>query len=305
MSSRAAAVATAETERDVAQVRRFNRAVTQRVGALNDRYLSRSRPLSACRLLWEIGAEGAEVRALRARLDIDSGQLSRLLRTLEADTLIEVVSSPADARIRVARLTPAGVAERRVLDDSSDELARSILAPLDGAQRAQLLTAMRSVERLITSSLVQTRSVDPEHPDAKRCLRAYVAELHRRSDAPFDPHKGSTAEPHEVRPPAGAFLVAYLNEEAIGCGAVKHRPGGPSDIKRMWVAESARGLGIGRRLLRELEGLVRESGARVAQLETNAALVEAISMYRSAGYTEVPAFNDEPYADHWFAKSLA
>src|SRR6185437_11230235 len=124
MASQAAAVATAETERAVAQIRRFNRAVTQRVGALNDRYLARSRPLSACRLLWEIGVEGAEVRALRARMDMDSGQLSRLLRGLETDQLIEVVPSPEDARIRVARLTPSGLAERRVLDDRSDELAR-------------------------------------------------------------------------------------------------------------------------------------------------------------------------------------
>jgi DNA-binding MarR family transcriptional regulator/GNAT superfamily N-acetyltransferase len=294
--------ATADPE--VEQVRRFNRAVTQRVGALSDRYLARSRPLSACRVLWEIGVEGAEVRALRARLDMDSGQLSRLLRTLEADGLIEVVPSSADARIRVARLTAAGRAERRVLDDRSDELARSILTPLDSAQREQLVRAMGSVQRLITASLVQTRTVDPEHPDAKRCLRAYVAELNRRSDIPFDPSNGSTAEPHEVRPPAGAFLVAYLNGDAIGCGAVKHRSGGPSDIKRMWVAESARGLGIGRRLLRELEQLARDSGARVVQLETNAALAEAISLYRSAGYGEVPAFNDEPFAHHWFAKPL-
>ncbi len=290
---------------EVEQVRRFNRAVTQRVGALSDHYLARARPLWACRVLWEIGVEGAEVRALRARLDMDSGQLSRLLRALEAEELVEVVPSSADARIRVARLTAAGLAERRVLDHRSDELARSILAPLDPAQREQLVTAMRSVERLITASLVQTRVVDPEHPDAKRCLRAYVAELNRRSEIPFDPSNGSTAEPHEVRPPAGAFLVAYLNGDAIGCGAVKHRVGGPTDIKRMWVAESARGLGIGRRLLRELERLARDSGAPVAQLETNAALVEAIAMYRSAGYAEVPAFNDEPFADHWFAKPLA
>jgi DNA-binding MarR family transcriptional regulator/GNAT superfamily N-acetyltransferase len=298
------ATAAVDTDVEVERVRRFNRAVTQRVGALSDHYLARTRPLSASRVLWEIGAEGAEVRALRARLGMDSGQLSRVLRTLEADALIEVVPSPADARIRVARLTPAGTAERRVLDERSDELARSILTPLDSAQRQQLLTAMRSVERLITASLVQTRVVDPEHPDAKRCLRAYVAELNRRADIPFDPHTGSTAEPHEVRAPAGAFLVAYLGGEAIGCGAVKHRRGSPSDIKRMWVAESARGLGIGRRLLRELEQLVRESGAGVARLETNAALVEAITMYRSAGYVEVPPFNDEPFADHWFAKPL-
>ncbi len=255
-------------------------------------------------MLWEIGVEGCEVRTLRARLSLDSGQLSRLLRSLEADGLVEVLPSPSDARIRVARLTPAGLAERRLLDDRSDELAQSILMPLGERQREQLVTAMRCVERLITASLVDLRVVDPEDPDARRCLRAYVAELNRRSDIPFDPSNGSTAEPHQVRPPAGAFLIAYLNDEAIGCGAVKHRPGGPSDIKRMWVAESARGLGIGRRLLSELERLARESGARVVRLETNRALVEAITMYRADGYDEVPAFNDEPFAHHWFAKTL-
>ena len=289
---------------EVDQVRRFNRAVTQRVGALTDHYLARSRPLSACRVLWEIGAEGAEVRALRARLGMDSGQLSRVLRGLEGEGLVDVCPSPADARVRVARLTEAGVRECQVLDDRSDALARSILDPLAPGQREQLLAAMRSVERLITASLVETRIVDPEHADARRCLRAYYAELGRRSDRPFDPRSGSTAEPHEVRAPAGAFLVAYLGGEPIGCGAVKHLPGGPTDIKRMWVAESARGLGIGRQLLRELEQLARDSGAEEARLETNAALVEAIALYRSAGYAEVPAFNDEPYAEHWFAKPL-
>src|SRR6476646_4903716 len=100
MPRSATATATPAPARDpeVEQVRRFNRAVTQRVGALSDQYLARSRPLSACRVLWEIGLEGAEVRALRSRLDIESGQLSRLLRLLEADALIELVPSPADAR---------------------------------------------------------------------------------------------------------------------------------------------------------------------------------------------------------------
>jgi DNA-binding MarR family transcriptional regulator/GNAT superfamily N-acetyltransferase len=292
------------TPREVEQVRRFNRVVTQRIGALNDGYPARSRALGASRVLWEIGLDGREVRALRARLAMDSGQLSRLLRSLEADGLIEVAPSPADARIRVARLTPPGVAERQLLDDRSDDLARSILAPLDDAQRGELVAAMRSIERLVTASLVQVRLVDPEHPDARRCLRAYVAELNRRSDIPFDPGNGSTAEPHEVRPPAGAFVVAYVNGEAIGCGAVKHRAGGPSDIKRMWVAQSARGLGLGRRLLATLEQLARDSGARVARLETNNALAEAIGLYRSAGYEEVPAFNSEPFAHRWFSKPL-
>src|SRR5947209_1752298 len=171
----------------VPQVRRFNRLITQRVGALNDRYLTRSRTLGASRVLWEIGVEGCEVRRLRMRLGIDSGQLSRLLRGLERDGLVEVGTSATDSRVRLARLTGAGLAERSVLDQRSDELARSILEPLDAAQRDLLISAMRTVERLLTTSLIGLRLADPVGPDAKRCLRAYFAELNRRSEIPFDP----------------------------------------------------------------------------------------------------------------------
>jgi DNA-binding MarR family transcriptional regulator len=126
----------------VGQVRRFNRLVTQRVGALNDRFLARKRPLAEARVLWEIGREGSEVRALRARLELDSGHLSRLLRALEADGLIQVVPSPEDRRVRTAQLTAAGLAERTELDRRSDDLARSFLEPLGTRQRERLLAAM-------------------------------------------------------------------------------------------------------------------------------------------------------------------
>ena len=193
-----------------------------------------------------------------------------------------------------------------MLDERSDELASSILQPLSEGQRAELVGAMRTVERLVTASLVELRVVDPAGADAQGCLRAYVAEVERRSGMHFDPARGTSAEPHELRAPAGAFLVAYLHDDPIGCGAIKHDPrGGPSEVKRMWVAESARGLGIGRRLLEKLEGLARERGAPAVRLDTNKSLVEAIAMYRSAGYAEVLRFNDEPLAHHWFEKPLA
>src|SRR2546423_6646639 len=82
----------------VDRVRRFHRTVTQRVGALDDAYLARSRPLGQARVLWEIGADGCEVRALRERLDLDSGYLSRLLQTLQAEGLIEVEADDTDRR---------------------------------------------------------------------------------------------------------------------------------------------------------------------------------------------------------------
>jgi DNA-binding MarR family transcriptional regulator/predicted GNAT family N-acyltransferase len=288
----------------VGQVRHFNRLVTQRVGALNDRFLARKRPLAEARVLWEIGLEGCDVRALRARLELDSGHLSRLLRALEADGLIRVVPNQVDGRVRTAQLTPSGLAERTELDHRSDDLARSFLEPLSARQRERLLAAMGDVEQLLTAALVELRPTDPAHPDAKACFQRYFAELERRSNSRLDPATLIAAKPHELRRPAGLLLVAYLRSEPVGCGAVKHHLDAPSEIKRMWVSETVRGLGIGRRLLAELEASAARSGATKSRLETNRALTEAIGLYRSVGYVEVAAFNDEPFADHWFEKLL-
>ena len=228
-----------------------------------------------------------------------------MLRALENDGLVIVTPSATDARIRLTRLTPEGLSERSILDERSDELAASILGPLDDAQRLELVGAMRVVERLYVTSLIDLKETDPASPDGQRCLRAYVTELNRRApQRGFDPTRGSTAHPHELRAPNGAFVIAYLNGQAIGCGAVKHHLDQVSDIKRMWMAESARGLGIGRRLLAHLERLAREHGSNEVHLETSDVLPEAIALYRSSGYTEVPAFNNEPFADRWFAKPL-
>lgn len=289
----------------VDQVRRFNRTVTARVGALDDRFLGLDRPLGEARLLWEVGLDGCEVRRLRSRLALDSGYLSRLLRSLEAAGMVTLAVSEEDRRIRVARLTDAGRAEHAALDARSDDLARSLLAPLSADRQERLVAAMREVERLLTAASVEIRCVDPEHPDARHCLAEYVAELNRRSERGFDPSAGATALPHEVRPPAGEFFVAYLHGDPIGCGAVKYHADAPTEIKRMWIAPQARGLGLGRRLLEHLEGCARASGARHAHIETGAVLTEALALYRSAGWVEVPPFNEEPFADHWLEKTLA
>jgi DNA-binding MarR family transcriptional regulator/GNAT superfamily N-acetyltransferase len=289
---------------DVAGVRSFNRAVTQRVGALQDEYLSRGRPLGASRVLWEIGDDAADVRALRVRLDLDSGYLSRLLRSLERDGLVVVGADRSVKRVRTARLTAAGRAERKLLDRHSDELARSLLAPLSTDHRERLVEAMGVVERLLTAGLVEVAVEDPRTAAARFCLESYFAELDARFDTGFDPARSIPADAEELTEPAGLLLVARLHGEPIGCGALKLRGDVPFYIKRMWVARDARGLGVGRRILRELEDHARRRGADVVHLETNKVLREATSLYRSAGYVEVDAFNDEPYAHHWFRKRL-
>lgn len=287
----------------VAQVRRFNRTVTTRIGVLNDNFLASDRSLGQNRLLWEVGTEGCDIRSLRARLDLDSGYLSRLLRVLERDELIVVEQSPADGRVRIARLTDAGRREVDTLDRRSDDAAAAILQPLNDGQRNRLVAAMAEVDRLLTASTVEVRECDPREPQARTCLDTYFAELAERFDGGFDPSRKPFSD-DDMTPPAGLLLVATLHGDPVGCGAMTFLPERVAYIKRMWVARSMRGIGLGRRLLAELEERARAAGVRTLQLETKDVLREAIGMYTGAGYVEVAPFNDEPYADHWFQKVL-
>src|SRR5690242_12724417 len=202
-------------------VRRFNRAITQRIGALDDAYLSRGRSLGLSRLLWEIGPAGCEVRGLRVRLGLDSGYISRQLRRLEADRLVITDPDDGDGRVRKVRLTRKGLAERAALDGSSKELAASILTSLTEPQRDRLVTAMVAVERLIRASQVQVEIIDPRDGDARYCLRSYVEELRQRFDSGFDPAQSISASDEEMTLPNGLLLVANLLGEAVGCGALK------------------------------------------------------------------------------------
>lgn len=291
------------------QVRRFNRVVTARVGVLHDHYLGRDRPVGEARLLWEIGEQGQDVRRLRERLGLDSGYVSRLLRALEGDGLVTVEPQPRDRRTRTVRLTEAGRAERAALDRRGDELAGSLLEPLNAAQRDRLVAAMADVERLLTAATVTLDDVDPDHPDARHCLLSYCTELQERFETGFDPARSLLPDAGELRPPRGLFLVARLHGEPVGCVGLKLPSGAsvvaPAEVKRMWVAPRTRGLGLGRRLLAELETRAARHGADVLRLDTNKALSAAIGLYRACGFEEVAAFNDEPYAHHWFEKRIA
>ena len=291
-------------EASIQKVRSFNRTVAERIGAVSDRFLQRSRPMNEARLLWEIGHDGAEVRELRSRLGIDSGYLSRVLRSLERQGLVMTRADREDQRVRRASLTRAGLHERKELDRRSNELALSILEALSARQRDRLMTAMGEVERLLQASMVSFAIEDPTSADARWCFNQYFAELNRRFEGGFDPGLSISADPQELTSPMGLLLIARLHGRPIGCGALKFHQRRPAELKRMWIAPAARGLGVGRRLLGELERTAGEAGVVVLRLETNRALSEAIALYKRSGYVEVKAFNAEPYAHHWFEKTL-
>ncbi len=288
----------------VRRVRSFNRLVTRSVGALEESYLKRGRPLGEARLIFEIGSEGADARALRNKLRIDSGYLSRLMQSLELQGLAEVRPAAGDGRLRRVTLTRKGRTELEAYDRLSDELAASILENLEAEQRGRLVKAIGEVERLLRAATVEIAFEPPDGVDARWCLAEYFRELAAQFENGFDTARDNSAPDIDLRPPAGFFVVARLDGDPVGCGGLKRIDKTTGEIKRVWTAPSARGLGIARRMLRRLESAARDDGVETLQLDTNEALKEAHALYAREGYREIGRFNDNPYAHRWFEKRL-
>jgi DNA-binding MarR family transcriptional regulator/ribosomal protein S18 acetylase RimI-like enzyme len=319
----------------VDRIRDFNRYYTRRLGVLTDRYLGQDRPLGEARLLYEIG-DGTTVRELRARLGLDSGHLSRLLRSLEDDGLVRTRPHPDDGRVRVARLTAAGVRERDELDARSRAGIDDWLRSLTPAQRDRLVAAQAEVRRLLRLAAVTVTAVPDDAAEARRCLAAYAAELAGRfpegyaesallrpgelagrpgspdgrsavptalPGAPVYP-PGEGASLPGAPPPSGEFLLAREEDEPVGCGVWQRLAPGVAEIRHVWVAPAARGLGLGRRLLGALESAAAAHGHRTVRLGTHAVLTEAIALYRGSGYREIPPYDESPYNQIAFEKTL-
>jgi DNA-binding MarR family transcriptional regulator/predicted N-acetyltransferase YhbS len=297
----------------VAVVRRFNRSYTQRIGVLDDSFLGTGMPLGPARLLFEIGVAPATTQgpltsqALRERLGLDSGYLSRLLRRLEEENLINVIPDPGDRRRRLVSLTEAGRERWKELELRSDGQARLIVDPLTERQRERLARALSEADLLVRAATVRFEPVDPASPMARDVVGRYFAEIGRRFG--FDPSGETEKDALLLAPPTGVFVVALSDGEPVACGglqAIAPLADGHSvvEFKRMWVHDDWRGAGLGSRLLRHLEDRARALGHGTARLDTNAALTEAIGMYQRAGYRAIGRYSDNPWATHFFEKRL-
>jgi len=289
-----------------AVVRRFNRSYTQRIGALEDSFLGMGLPLGTARLLFEIGTEPGTAQDLRGRLGLDSGYLSRLLRRLEQEGLVDVLPDPQDRRRRRVDLTASGRAAWEDLERRSKDRARLLVDPLTPRQQERLAEALATADLLVRAATVTLETVDPRSPLAGAAMAAYFAELDARFPDGFDAGSQSRKDAELLSPPRGGFVVAVSDGEPVACGGVQTIADDVTygEIKRMWVHPAWRGAGLGSRLLRHLESVAAELGNDVVRLDTNDTLTEAIAMYRRAGYTEIDRYNDNPYARHFFEKPL-
>lgn len=287
----------------VTRLRRFNRAVTREVGALDTSFLGRGRPLGAARVLQLVTPEGTDIARIREVLELDSGLMSRLLRGLEGEGLVETRSDDADRRRRIAVLTPAGAAELAAYDAMGRDRAQSLLTRA-GPQAAQVVAAMDLIATLLNRDHVELRPADPDDPAAQACLRAYFDLLANRVPG-VTPDLFPLPDPHadSYRPPHGAFLIAWSDDLPVGCVSLRPLGPGEGEVKRLWVAPDARGQGLARRLMRAIEDQARAMGLTYLKLDTNDALTEAIALYHATGWTEIAPYTSFP-STRWFGKPL-
>jgi DNA-binding MarR family transcriptional regulator/GNAT superfamily N-acetyltransferase len=286
----------------IERVRDFNRYYTRHLGVLGDQYLGLSRPWSESRLLFEIGSDGMDVRDLRRRLGLDSGFVSRMLRSLTDQGLVEVRPHPQDGRVRVASLTTAGLDARDELDVRARESVRAVLGQLTAGQRDRLVAAQDQVRRLLRMAAVTISEIPDSSPVARACLARYAAELDSRFPSGYS--SSALLRPGELAGTGGEFLVALEGSEAVGCGIWQPLSPGVAEIRHLWISPDCRGLGLGRRLLAELENRAGAQGFRTLRLSTNKALPEAAALYRSGGYREIPPYSDSEYNELPFEKVL-
>ncbi len=287
----------------VSRIRRFNRAITREAGALDTSFLGRGRPLGAARVLACVGPNGTDVADIRGILGLDSGLLSRFLRRLESEGLVTTEGAPTDRRRRTAHLTSDGLAERAEYDRLNDAFADRMLQRLSGSADEALAT-MDLIANRLNRDRITIAPIDPEAPVAKACLADYFALLSERVAGISAAHvPDPDPQAGHYRPPVGTFLVAWSDGLPLGCVSLKTINTTTGEVKRLWIAPSARGMGLARRMMTAIEAEARTMGLTRLRLDTNAAQTAAITLYRTTGWQDAKPYSDFP-ATRWFEKRL-
>ena len=281
----------------VAAVRRFNRFYTRLVGALDEGHLHSDFSLAEVRVLYEVAnGEQPTATAIARALGIDTGYMSRILGRFEREKLVERVPSPDDARQSILRLAAKGRATFRELDTRARDDVAKLLAPLGDEGQKELLAAMRRVERLLSSRTREERTALPYtlraprpgdmgwivHRQAVLYHREYgwneqYESLISRILADFIDHFDPALE---------RCWIAERDEEIVGSVfCVKHpEREGVARLRMLYVEPSARGMGLGSRLVREVTTFARAAGYHTLTLWTNSVLVAARRIYEAEGY---------------------
>jgi DNA-binding MarR family transcriptional regulator/GNAT superfamily N-acetyltransferase len=293
----------------IARIRRFNRFYTRQVGALDEGHLHSRFSLAEARVIYEIANTEAPTAAVLGReLSIDAGYLSRLLRGLERQGLVQRATSADDRRRSILRLTSKGRATFQELDARARAQVATFLAPLSDAEQRRLVDAMRTIDTLLGA-----RAQPPSYHlrDPRPGDMGWI--VHRQAVLYTKEYGWNQEYEALISRIAAEFLerfdaerercwIAEREGEIVGSVfVVKHSEReGVAKLRLLYVEPSARGVGIGRHLVAECTRFAREVGYHTLTLWTNSVLVSARRIYQAEGYRLV---REEPH--HSFGKDLA
>jgi DNA-binding MarR family transcriptional regulator/GNAT superfamily N-acetyltransferase len=285
------AVATPVPPERVGAVRAFNRFYTNLIGVLTEGLLHTPYSLTEARVIFELAQRDLhEVTALRRSLDLDAGYLSRILSRFEADGLVRRERSADDARRQVAGLTGRGREVYRELDGRSGEQIGRLLAGLDEADQRRLVGAMEAIEGLLGErrrpEMYVLRAFGPGDFGwvVQRHGAIYAAEY--GWDATFEALVARVVADYvEGRDERSDAWIAEVDGEPAGCVFCVRESERVARLRLLLVEPSARGLGIGGRLVEECLRFARRAGYDEMVLWTNDVLADARRIYQRAGFT--------------------
>jgi DNA-binding MarR family transcriptional regulator/N-acetylglutamate synthase-like GNAT family acetyltransferase len=291
----------------IASVRAFNRFYTRQLGLLNEHLLKSPFSLTEARVMYELAnREGLTATDLGRELGLDAGYVSRMLKKFERRSLVSRHASKADARQSILALTEAGRDAFAHLNRTAIDEVAAMLAPLPAGERARLLSGMRDIHR----ALGQERQTDepyvlraPEAGDFGWIIRRQAI-LYQQEYGWDETYEGLVAEI------VGAFVknfdparerswVAERNGEVVGSIFCVKASDELAKLRLLYVEPSARGLGIGQRLVKEVVRFSRAKRYRTLTLWTNDILVSARRIYQAEGFV---LENEEPH--HSFGQDL-
>jgi DNA-binding MarR family transcriptional regulator/N-acetylglutamate synthase-like GNAT family acetyltransferase len=297
---------------EIQAVRRFNRLYTRRIGVLDEALLGSGLALAEVRVLWEIGhAPGTAASALAERLAMDSGYLSRILRGFRARGWVEATASEEDARQRRLTLTAKGRRRLEPLERRSNAQVAAMLAELGPARGERLVEAMRSIQALLEPAGPVARPYAIREPRAGDF--GWVVERHGAVyageygwDTTFEGLVAEIVARYLRRhdPARERAWIAEREGDRIGCVFLVGQSRRVAQLRLLLVDPSARGLGVGSRLVDECIRFARDARYGRIVLWTQSILTAARSLYGRKGFRLVASekhrsFGAELVGENW------
>lgn len=271
----------------IAAVRAFNRFYTRRLGLVRGGLVHTRHPLAEARVLYELGHRGTlETTELRAALDVDAGQLSRLLARLESEGLVARERSAADARRRLVALTPAGAGAFDTLDRRTVEQIGALLDTLDEARQERLVGALADVRRVMEPPAPPTLAIRGLEPGDLGWIVSRHGVLYAHEygwDASFETLVAGIMGEFDARDDRA--WIAEVDDRRAGCVLCVHVDDATAKLRTLLVEPEARGLGLGGRLVEEVIRHARARSYSTLTLWTNDVLTAARRIYERAGFT--------------------